>query len=341
MQIMSTVCDQYIMPTSQFFWIGLLLTFVVVSAVEDENRPANSWEDYKAAYNKKYDTEEEDIKRKILFEERLDAIHYHNARYEEGLVSYKMGVNQFTDRTEKESQAMFSSIKLARSSKGSGSDVKYVPNPLVKIVHSLDLRDRGMVTPVQKALQCAYDVFGPLGALEGQYKKKTGKLRALSAQHLLDCGTYDCLLANSTYVYDHVQKHGILPEKDYPMYTGVPQSCRASNTSELIQTNGRASVAGSMKIVLQALNEIGPLSFSLNSVGLVDYNSGILSEDFKCGSIKSAHQATLIGYGTDNGTDYFLAKNSWGPEWGENGFFRFKRGINFCKWNEIRFPILK
>uniref|UniRef100_T1K718 Peptidase C1A papain C-terminal domain-containing protein n=1 Tax=Tetranychus urticae TaxID=32264 RepID=T1K718_TETUR len=34
----------------------------------------------------------------------------------------------------------------------------------------------------------------------------------------------------------------------------------------------------------------------------------------------------VIGWGTENGVDYFLATNSWGTEWGEEGSFKYQRG---------------
>ena len=58
------------------------------------------------------------------------------------------------------------------------------------------------------------------------------------------------------------------------------------------------------------------------------YKSGVYS--YNNGASIGLHAVRLIGYGTDNGVNYWLGANTWDAKWGENGFFRITRGVNMC-----------
>ena len=58
------------------------------------------------------------------------------------------------------------------------------------------------------------------------------------------------------------------------------------------------------------------------------YQGGIFSG---CSSSAELdHAVVVVGYGTQDGQDYWLVKNSWGSSWGEKGFIRVKRGVKMC-----------
>ena len=57
------------------------------------------------------------------------------------------------------------------------------------------------------------------------------------------------------------------------------------------------------------------------------------------------HAVLLVGYGTDKTTrePFWTIRNSWGLGWGEQGYFRIRRGTNECAIESIAvesFPIL-
>lgn len=66
--------------------------------------------------------------------------------------------------------------------------------------------------------------------------------------------------------------------------------------------------------MLAVIDKIGPIIVSLNAESLVDYIEGIIDFD-KCSQVIN-HNALAVGYGTENDVDYYIIKNSWGPDWG-------------------------
>ena len=71
----------------------------------------------------------------------------------------------------------------------------------------------------------------------------------------------------------------------------------------------------------------------------MNYTGGVISDAEGCGS-KLDHAVVAVGYGTDahTGLDYYLVRNSWGPDWGENGYVKLARqgdGYGVCGVQEM------
>jgi len=60
----------------------------------------------------------------------------------------------------------------------------------------------------------------------------------------------------------------------------------------------------------------------------VNYKSGVYKH--VTGGELGGHAIKILGWGTENGQDYWLVANSWNPDWGDNGYFKIARGSDEC-----------
>ena len=88
------------------------------------------------------------------------------------------------------------------------------------------------------------------------------------------------------------------------------------------------------------MNEIsarGPIACTVAvPASFQNYTFGIYQDD--SGDVSMDHSIEVMGYGSENGVNFWHGRNSWGSYWGEQGFFRIVRGVNNlgieanCQW---------
>jgi Papain family cysteine protease len=95
-------------------------------------------------------------------------------------------------------------------------------------------------------------------------------------------------------------------------------------------------VYGSTEGKLQSLlaeYSVVAASFWLNAQSAANfraYRGGVFDGCVPGGPQLSGHAMAVVGYGQENGVDYWLMKNSWGKAWGERGYMKMRRGVKAC-----------
>jgi C1A family cysteine protease len=154
----------------------------------------------------------------------------------------------------------------------------------------------------------------------------------VSEQQWIDCsrvtGNRGCSGGLAAWTYRYIQKFPhVCTEQSYP-YTATVKKCQRTCNQSISLRIRRITLYFSEVRLLEAVL-LQPVPVSIHaSESFRLYQSGIL-DPTDCAK-RPNHAVSLVGFGTENGTDYWILRNSWGATWGENGYFRLRRGVNRC-----------
>jgi histolysain len=278
----------------------------------------NSWA---AKHGKKYSVVEA-LRRKAIFNQNAKLVAKFNKEH-----SFQLSVEgPFADMTNEEYR------KLLTISEEVHTEAQEQVAPVNrKAASSVDWRSQGKVTPIRDQAQCGscYS-FSSIGALESRYliaKGSSDTSLDLSEQQIVDCSSNNgCNGGSLEKSYMYVKQHGSTTEQSYP-YTAVQGQCKSFTPKVKITGYSQVKPAGSEDSLVLAIEE-GPVAVCIDAshISFQLYNGGVYDEP-KC-TQKITHGVIAVGYGAENGQDYYLVKNSWGTSWGEAGYIKMSRNKN-------------
>eukprot|EP00347_Sterkiella_histriomuscorum_P021375 403334193 len=310
----------------------------LVMKVDPETQQAFS--DFVAKHQRSFLTKEEYKARLSNFRDNYQTIKSHNEGRRKNGVSFKMGVNQFSDW----SKAELNSLNTLREAVDTDEDhtndeevllkVDNYGEPMKRLPKSVDWRDHGAVSPVLNQGRCGgCYAFSTAAAVEGAYFLKSGEFKQLSVQQILDCtngspwSNAGCGGGFMTNSFRYLQSNKLMTANDYPYITADGAVCNYDETKGVVGVQNYTKIPqNDTQSLLEAVAK-QPVSIAMYASGdeFYYYKTGVLDVD-EC-SVKVNHALVLVGYGHDvlSGKDYWLVKNSWGEKWGENGYIRVKR----------------
>ncbi|CAF3645872.1 unnamed protein product [Rotaria sp. Silwood1] len=293
----------------------------------------DSWNLFKHIFKKEYLSNQEETYRRQIWEENLSIIRKHNLESDFGMHTYTLEMNQFGDMTNEEFRKQMNGYKMNLKNETIKFDRhKFLTPSNIVLPESVDWRTKGYVTPIKDQGQCGSCwAFSTTGSLEGQHFAKTSKLVSLSEQNLVDCSlNLGCHGGIMDLAFLYIKSNGgIDTEWSYP-YEAERRKCRFDPKNIGATDTGFVEIKMENETDLQfAIATVGPISVAIDASksSFQFYSSGVYDEPH-CSTYLLDHGVLAVGYGTINSKDYYIVKNSWGTNWGNQGYIWMSRNKN-------------
>ncbi|KAF0690161.1 Aste57867_18411 [Aphanomyces stellatus] len=172
--------------------------------------------------------------------------------------------------------------------------------------------------------------FSTVGTAETAHCLATGNLLDLSEQQVVSCstngGSQGCKGGFPPGAVDFIRQQGLCTQQDWAYTSGTTtqtgncdRNCQKTTLAigNTVQANGEAALQTALAnqpvtVIVEAGNDVWR-----------NYKGGVVTQ---CPGGKSDHAVIAVGYGAATG-QFFKIKNSWGPQWGDNGYIYLQRGV--------------
>ncbi len=154
----------------------------------------------------------------------------------------------------------------------------------------------------------------------------------VSPQDLLACApTGSCKGGAAGNAFAYFKTTGVLSEDCLPYVSGTshtegtcPSRCQNGAPMKRYKCKDQIVAKGPAEIKATILQS-GPVESAFGVYGdFFTYKTGIYHH--VTGDHVGGHAVKTVGWGSEGGVNYWVAANSWGPKWGDNGFFKIKEG---------------
>jgi len=301
---------------------GKMLEMPLESEDNLDIKIADAFEDFVNKYQKDYVSAEETAYRFGIFKQNYLKIEEFNAN------PYKtcsVAINEMADLTDEEYEEKYLS---KRPKKHNEPLTGPIPPPDPSVV--VNWEESGNVTKIKDQGNCGSCwTFASISVVESLISIKTHKSpERYSEQQLVDCCrtalSQGCDGGEEDDAFHYMMTKGITLESNYP-YAARDQYCEDTKWPARVKISGYANITAGDNAEMEKVikNQTIAVGVAAGHFVFRFYHDGVVTEG--CDGDHISHAVTVVGAGIENNIPYWYVRNSWGKNWGLNGYMKIAR----------------